>query len=570
MASPVDKSVKSTSSSSSSEDDSVFQVAKTGQGRQLVPGTVSESVELSAGRLMASLTIGSGLQPRSCESLVEGGEQQSEPMFAFSLSGTSSESEEEQGAMARPKDVLSPDVEAIESALPVGSPADSSEGSASSSSGGFFTRRPDDVTELLSLSSFGSSASPEEHPLKLKLPSPEDYREEACSSIDSVKTITGDSAKKMSEMDCISIWREKGMVTTQLLAPLEDSTVDALAKLTFEKPVVYRIIPHPAAYEKEMNPFGREWKQLPRYDRPYIVKIIMESLADDDERSAVESAELELDIIKKLSHANIVKRLDDRSDRDQTYLDPKATGWKVTEVNIFVLYMEDAGIDLYKHLKTLGREVVFSELVLYGLQLLAGLCYLKKKKIVHRDIKPTNLLVGECIYGNIRRLRIADFGFSFYANIPIPKDDISGSILFLAPEVKLAIQAAESTSKKQAAIASGHPQTYQSDLYAAGMSFVKLLLDMGFLNDSVTRKGLRKAEDKGDIGVEELLPHYQNNEIAKELLVLINQMREKDPEKRPVVEEMYKAFYNLAKKIDSQCALELARDAGMEVLMGGK
>lgn len=68
----------------------------------------------------------------------------------------------------------------------------------------------------------------------------------------------------------------------------------------------------------------------------------------------------------------------------------------------------------------------------YFCQLVNGLKYLDKHNILHRDIKPRNILLSN----NRKILKIADFGFAKkeFNNISL-HDTICGSPLYMAPEI---------------------------------------------------------------------------------------------------------------------------------------
>ncbi|KAM7267748.1 hypothetical protein ACFE04_009914 [Oxalis oulophora] len=73
------------------------------------------------------------------------------------------------------------------------------------------------------------------------------------------------------------------------------------------------------------------------------------------------------------------------------------------------------------------NKLPFSEVVQFALDIARGLTYLHSKKIVHRDIKPDNMLLDKN-----RRIKIADFGV---ACIESEINDICGTEGYMAPEV---------------------------------------------------------------------------------------------------------------------------------------
>ena len=65
----------------------------------------------------------------------------------------------------------------------------------------------------------------------------------------------------------------------------------------------------------------------------------------------------------------------------------------------------------------------------YFKQIVNGLSYLHKNNIIHRDIKPKNILIKNNI------IKICDFGFSLLTNNNNDNNIICGSPLYMAPEM---------------------------------------------------------------------------------------------------------------------------------------
>eukprot|EP01095_Lingulamoeba_sp_RSL-Kostka_P010237 TRINITY_DN364_c1_g1_i1.p1 TRINITY_DN364_c1_g1~~TRINITY_DN364_c1_g1_i1.p1 ORF type:complete len:525 (+),score=108.24 TRINITY_DN364_c1_g1_i1:22-1596(+) len=87
-------------------------------------------------------------------------------------------------------------------------------------------------------------------------------------------------------------------------------------------------------------------------------------------------------------------------------------------------------------IKDLSYNISIVEKLIWGFQILNGLNYLhtrKPKSIVHRDVKPDNILIGSD--GNIK---LCDFGFSTLTKSGKFQDRVTiGTLLYCSPEVLL-------------------------------------------------------------------------------------------------------------------------------------
>lgn len=117
----------------------------------------------------------------------------------------------------------------------------------------------------------------------------------------------------------------------------------------------------------------------------------------DDEEGIPSTAIREISLLKDLNHPNIVK-----------LIDVVHSGHKL------ILVFEYLDSDLKMLLDAeggLGFDLVVTKLYLY--QLLSGLANCHSQKILHRDLKPQNLLINRD-----GRLKIADFGLARSFGIP--------------------------------------------------------------------------------------------------------------------------------------------------------
>ncbi|KAI0537452.1 serine/threonine-protein kinase [Xylaria digitata] len=103
-------------------------------------------------------------------------------------------------------------------------------------------------------------------------------------------------------------------------------------------------------------------------------------------------------------------------------------GWFHDSRRIFLILEYAAGGELFKILQ---REGSFSEkrAARYIAQVTSSLMYLHSKNVMHRDMKPENILIG--LYGE---LKLADFGYSVHAPSN-RRDTLCGTLDYLPPEM---------------------------------------------------------------------------------------------------------------------------------------
>jgi protein phosphatase len=124
-----------------------------------------------------------------------------------------------------------------------------------------------------------------------------------------------------------------------------------------------------------------------------------------------------------------------------------------TRHHLYYVMTYHAGATLQQHLDA-DRHFTVSEVVQIGMQIARGLGTLHRLSVLHRDVKPANLLQEPD--GN---LRILDLGVALAAGVPYPElKGNPGTPSFMAPE-----------------LFEGEAASVQSDLYAAGVSLYHLL-----------------------------------------------------------------------------------------------
>ena len=127
-----------------------------------------------------------------------------------------------------------------------------------------------------------------------------------------------------------------------------------------------------------------------KLDREVAIKLLADNFAGDEEVRRRFSREARL--AAKLDHPNVVQVFDVGEDDDRPY--------------IVMEYVEGGTVG--DRLKRRGRSLATNEAVQLLCQLCDGLGHAHARKLVHRDIKPQNLLVRE----SDGCLKITDFGIA--------------------------------------------------------------------------------------------------------------------------------------------------------------
>ncbi|KAI0190149.1 serine/threonine-protein kinase [Xylaria flabelliformis] len=103
-------------------------------------------------------------------------------------------------------------------------------------------------------------------------------------------------------------------------------------------------------------------------------------------------------------------------------------GWFHNSRRVFIILEYAAGGELYKILQ---RKTTFlkQRAAQYVAQVASSLIYLHSKNVMHRDMKPKNILVG--LYGE---LKLADFSYSVHAPSN-RRDTLCSTLDYLPPEM---------------------------------------------------------------------------------------------------------------------------------------
>jgi cyclin-dependent kinase 2 len=160
-------------------------------------------------------------------------------------------------------------------------------------------------------------------------------------------------------------------------------------------------IPSLSQYEKVEKigegTYGVVYKAV---DRDTGATVALKKIRLEQEEEGVPSTAIrEISLLKELRHANVVRLM------DVVHADAK-----------LYLVFEFLDVDLKKHMDAhpaRARDVGTVKLYLY--QMLAGIAYCHAHRVLHRDLKPQNLLID----ADRGALKLADFGLARAFGLPV-------------------------------------------------------------------------------------------------------------------------------------------------------
>jgi eukaryotic-like serine/threonine-protein kinase len=247
--------------------------------------------------------------------------------------------------------------------------------------------------------------------------------------------------------------------------------------------------------------------------RQVAIKLMNREVATDSDQ--LERFRREARAVAQLSHPHIVGVIDAGDDLDPTHPRP------------YIVFEFVEGETLKERIRRMGRLPI-TEAIAYAIEVARALGAAHSRHIVHRDVKPQNVLIDE--EGSAK---VTDFGIAR----TLEEDGLTadgrvlGTTDYVSPEQAL-----------------GQPVTGQSDLYSLGVVLFEMLTgDVPFKGDSQVAVAMKH--------VREALPDVQSRrpEVSAALAAVIDNATAKR------VEDRYANDAELIADLEDVLAIETAR-----------
>jgi len=256
--------------------------------------------------------------------------------------------------------------------------------------------------------------------------------------------------------------------------------------------------------------------------RPVAIKVFRASATADDDFARQQA---EISVLARLSHPNLITLLDAAIDRT----DPE-------NPRIYYVMELVEGTDLKRLLDE--TTLTSRQVARLGYYIAAGLEHVHRRGIVHRDVKPANVMIGEQTGGDLSRsiIKLGDFGIaSIGPATPISEEEsVSGTVAYFSPEQAQGLEVGTS-----------------SDIYSLGLVLLQCFTGRLAFPGLAVESALARLLDDPDIP----------RDLPEDWRRLLGAMTARDPAERPDARDVASA---LRQMFASEGAKHRAPDAPEE------
>ena len=230
-------------------------------------------------------------------------------------------------------------------------------------------------------------------------------------------------------------------------------------------------------------------------ERKVALKILHPRLVDDAEY--VERFRREAQAVAQLAHPNIVTVIDRGEDDGRQFI-----------------VFEYVGGDNLKQVVEREGALPISQVIAYAIEIAEGLAFAHGRGIVHRDVKPQNVLLN-----GDGRAKVTDFGIARSLDVDkgvTQTGTVLGTSSYIAPEQ-----------------ASGQPVDERSDVYSLGVVLFELITgELPFPGENFVAVAMQHVHEPAPRVLD------RRGDVPPRLAALVDRMLAKDHAERPSMDDV--------------------------------